>query len=54
MRGKSVKGIWEASLRERRVLEKLEESGNGGWGMERGSEAGGSGARGRVGWDGRG
>lgn len=50
LRGKSVKGKREASLRERRVLEKLEESGNGGRGMERGSEAGASVARGRVGW----
>ena len=51
MRGKSVKERKrEASLRERRVLEKLEESGNRVTGMERGSEAGASVARGRVGW----
>ena len=44
----------EASLRARRVLEKLEKSGNGAKGERRGSEAGASVARGRVGWDGRG
>ena len=47
-------GKREASLRERRVLEKLEESGNGVGGERQGSEAGASVARGRVGWDGRG
>ena len=47
---KKRKGEGEASLRERRVLEELEESGNGVTGMERGSEAGASVARGRVGW----
>ena len=44
----------EASLRERRILEKLEKSGNGGGGERLGNEAGASVARGRVGWDGRG
>lgn len=43
----------EASLRAKRVLEKLEKSGKGVRGERRGGEAGASVARGRVGWDGR-
>lgn len=55
LRRKSVKERErEASLRAKRVLEKLEESGNGVGGERQGSEAGASVARGRVGWDGGG